>query len=197
MKIAMFGGTFDPVHRGHTDLAAFILERRHADRVLFIPAPVPPHKTEQTVSPYEIRRRMLELALSGMAGVGISDIECERTGRSYSIDTLTQLKARYPADQILLLIGADSLAALHTWYQAEQIAADFTVLTYPRPGCTVTAEHLRSHWSEADAEKLLSGILQDAPVFPCSSTEIRAGAGREMLHPAVLDLIRKQKLYQK
>lgn len=196
MKIAMFGGTFDPVHRGHTELARFILERNLADRILFVPAPVPPHKTEKKISPYEVRHALLETALRELPGAEISDIECERTGCSYSIDTLKALSARYPADEILLLIGADSLANLHTWYHAKEIVTNYKILTYPREGSSVAAEDLRRNWTEAETGKLLSGILHDAPLFPCSSTEIRAGECPDALDPEVRKQIRENGIYQ-
>ncbi len=196
MKIAMFGGTFDPVHRGHTALARFILERDLAERILFVPAPVPPHKTEKKISPYEIRRALLATALRDLPDAEISDIECERTGRSYSIDTLNALAERYPADEILLLIGADSLASLHTWYHAKEIVTNYKILTYPRKGSTVSAEDLRLHWTEAETEKLLAGILHEAPLFPCSSTEIRSGGNPDALDPEVRKQIRENGIYQ-
>ncbi len=192
----MFGGTFDPVHKGHTDLARFVLERHIADRILFVPAPNPPHKTEQVISPYAVRRDLLKTALQGMAQTEISDIECERAGRSYSIDTLNLLRKRYPDDRIMLLIGADSLASLHTWFHAEEIVKNYTVLTYPRPGIHVNTEVLCRHWGKAETEKLISGILTDAPVFPYSSSEIRNGAGSDALHPEVWKKIQQQRLYQ-
>jgi len=113
MRIAMFGGTFDPFHRGHAAIARFVLASGRADRLIFMPAPVPPHKTDKTVSPYAVRRKMVELGMGAdLDGrrMMISDLECSRTGRSYSFDTLTELAAQFPQDRIFLLIGGDSLA---------------------------------------------------------------------------------------
>ena len=172
MKIAMFGGTFDPFHSGHEALARYILDKGIVDRVLFVPAPVPPHKNRE-ILPYADRREMLAAAVATIPDSAISDIECEREGKSYSIDTLRALKARYPEDEIFLLIGGDSLATLHLWYKAHEIVAEFGILSYPRPGSVISEENLRVYWSEEEAGKLLEGYLKDAPVFAVSSTELR------------------------
>lgn len=201
MKIAMFGGTFDPVHAGHIALIRYILAEGIADRVLLVPAPEPPHKTDRCISPYAVRREMLAAAANGIAGTEISDIECERTGRSYSIDTLRELARRYPGDDIMLLIGGDSLATLHLWFKAKEIVAEFSVLTYPRAGSRIDRNALLEHWSPRECEKLSTGILNDAPPFPVSSSGIREmlAKGQALpdgaVPPAVMEIIQKQKYY--
>ena len=204
MRIAMFGGTFDPFHAGHAAITRFVLSEWLADRVLLIPAPVPPHKDASRISPYEIRRKLIELASAGMENVEISDVERDRTGKSYSIDTLNELAAAHPGDEIILLIGGDSLATLHLWHLAHELVRNYTILTYPRPGSIVTeASLVTSGWSKAEAEKLLAGIMHDAPVFPLSATQIRQmlAEGRTLppgtIADAEMDWIRKQNLYHK
>lgn len=205
MRIAMFGGTFDPFHRGHAAIARFVLETGRADRILFMPAPVPPHKAEKTLSPYAARRKMAELGLGAELDgtrMAISDLECSRPGRSYSIDTLKALAGMFPGDRIILLLGGDSLATLHLWYRAEEIVRDFEVLAYPRPGFDVSAASLARNWPEKTAGKLAASVMTDAPVFPFSSTELRAVLGRgenpppEALEPAELEWIRAGNLYR-
>lgn len=201
MKIAMFGGTFDPFHTGHAALARYILDKEIADRVLFVPAPVPPHKTRE-ILPYADRRAMVEAGICDMANAEISDIECERAGKSYSIDTLRALAERYPGDEICLLIGGDSLATLHLWFKAHEIVKEFTILSYPRPESTVSAEYLNRNWSTAETEKLLSGYMAEAPVFPVSSTQLRAllknGVlpGEDLIPAPVLNEIQKKNHYR-
>lgn len=200
MKIAMFGGTFDPFHTGHAALARYILQKGIVDRVLFVPAPVPPHK-EREILPYAERRALVAAGIGDMEQVEISDIECEREGKSYSIDTLRALKERYPGNEICLLIGGDSLATLHLWFKAHEIVAEFTILSYPRPESNVSAETLRQHWSAAETEKLLAGYMTDAPEFPVSSTELRkmlqngAQPGTDLIPAPVLNEIQKKNYY--
>ncbi|MBR4885651.1 MAG: nicotinate (nicotinamide) nucleotide adenylyltransferase [Lentisphaeria bacterium] len=201
MKIAMFGGTFDPFHAGHAALAQYILDKGIVDRVLFVPAPVPPHKTRE-ILPYADRRAMVEAGICGMANAEISDIECEREGKSYSIDTLRALAERYPGDEICLLIGGDSLATLHLWFKAHEIVQEFTILSYPRPESVVSAEILHGNWSVAETEKLLAGYMAEAPVFPVSSTQLRTllknGVlpGEDLIPAPVLNEIQKKNHYR-
>ncbi len=173
MRLVMFGGTFDPVHTGHTVAAGGLIACGKADRVLMIPAPDPPHKTNRSITPYAVRREMLELAIAAVPGAEISDIECERSGPSYTIDTLRALSERYPGDRILLAIGADSLADFHKWKNAARIAAEYEIVTYPRPGIHISAETLSRHWDEQTAHKLAESLLTDFPECNAASTRIR------------------------
>ena len=204
MKIAFFGGTFDPVHNGHLALAKLVLEHRFAGRVLFVPAPNPPHKTDRTITPFEIRYEMLALALKGEGGFALSDIERQRSGRSYTIDTLNQLSKLYEYDDILLLIGEDSLRQLHSWRQCHEIVRRFGIIAYPRGEEPVSREELRRNWPAAETEKLLSAVILSAPCFPVSSTEIRGMIRRgewekaeALLPPPVMNFIRKNGVYTK
>lgn len=204
MKIAVFGGTFDPVHNGHIALAETVLARRYADRVLFVPAPVPPHKADRLITPFAIRFRMLEAALEGRNRFSLSDLENRRPGRSYTIDTLKQLSQFHQNDDILLLIGGDSLRQLHLWKDAHEIVRRFGVIAYPRGDHAVSRAELLVHWTEEETEKLLASVLPSPPVFPVSSTEIRTmircgeWSGASGLLPApVLDFIRRNKIYCK
>ena len=204
MKIAFFGGTFDPVHNGHLALAKLVLEHRFAGRILFVPAPNPPHKTDRTITPFEIRYEMLALALKGEGGFALSDIERQRSGRSYTIDTLNQLSKLYEYDDILLLIGEDSLRQLHSWRQCHEIVRRFGIIAYPRGEEPGAREELRRNWTEEETEKLLSAVILSAPCFPVSSTEIRGMIRRgewekaeALLPPPVMNFIRKNGVYTK
>ena len=117
MKLAIFGGTFDPIHEGHLALAREAAVRFHLDRVLFVPAAHPPHKEGVTHAPYADRVRMAELACQGEARFEVSRLE-EGTARSYSIDTIEKLRAHLaPGDQLYFLIGADAFAEIRTWHR--------------------------------------------------------------------------------
>ena len=173
MKTAFFGGTFDPVHAGHLALAREVLKQGRADRILFVPAPVPPHKEVRNISAFEHRFAMVGLAIADEPGFACSDIEKHRSGKSYTIDTLTELAACGSYGEILLLIGSDSLRQLHLWYRCHELVEKFGLIVYPRRDEPVTETELRQHWSASECGKLQAALMASAPEFPFSSTQIR------------------------
>jgi len=203
MKIAVFGGTFDPVHAGHTGLAGAVVQDGFADRVLFMPAFRPPHKPDALITPYEMRREMLSLALKNNPLFPVSDVEFERGGESFTIDTLDTLAENRPDDKIMLLIGSDNLCQLHTWYQAHRLLREYSILVYPREDSTPARSELLLHWSEEETEKLFASFLPEPTRFPCSSSSIRAelaqgktDAAEAFLEPEVLAYIKQHHLYK-
>ena len=134
LKLAIFGGTFDPIHDGHLALAREAAARYRLDRVLFVPAAHPPHKAGVTHAPYTDRVRMAELACQDDAPFEVSRIE-EGTARSYSIDTIEKIRARLaPADQLYFLIGADAFAEIGTWHRWRDVLRGVRFLVVSRPG---------------------------------------------------------------
>lgn len=147
-RIGVFGGTFDPPHLGHLLLAETARERLELDRVLFVPARVPPHKRSGSVSPPATRLALLRAALRG-TGFRISRVELERPGPSYTVDTLERLSRRHPRARFYLLVGADSLADLATWRAPDRILELAVLAVASRPGASppparVLARHARS-----------------------------------------------------
>ena len=179
MRTAFFGGTFDPVHTGHLALAREVLKQGRADRILFVPAPSPPHKETARISAFEHRLAMVRLAIGGEAGFAWSDLESRRPGKSYTIDSLAELSADGSYGEVLLLIGADSLRQLHLWYRCHELVRGHGLIVYPRRGEAVTAAELREHWSEAETDRLLRSLMVSAPEFPLSSTQIREKVKKE------------------
>ncbi len=173
MRTAFFGGTFDPVHKGHIAIAQAVLDRDMADRILFVPAPNPPHKTEQYISPFRHRYAMLSMAIEKHDRFELSDMERLRAGKSYTIDSLEALSADPARGEILLLIGADSLCQLHTWKRPHDLVKSFRIVTYPRSCEAPEPARLSSFWSMEEIERMLASVIPDAPRFPVSSTEIR------------------------
>ena len=173
MRIAFFGGTFDPPHNGHLELARMILKLGATDRVLFVPAYDPPHKLDQKISSYADRYAMLELLVADDADIMISDIECRAALKpSYSVKILNLLEKEFPGDTLQLLIGGDSLATLHTWYKAKELVARYKIICYPRKGYKVDRESLLKHWTPKEIDILLESVLQ-MPFFDISSTSVR------------------------
>src|SRR4051812_5253803 len=121
MRVGIFGGTFDPVHVGHLILAEQARDFARLDQVWFIPAPRPPQKEGQSITRFEQRAEMIELAIAGQPAFRVDTIEQHRSGPSYTVDTLAELKARHPEHDFLLLLGGDSLADLPTWREPRRI----------------------------------------------------------------------------
>jgi len=182
MRIAIFGGTFDPIHTAHLVVAREAAEVFSLDRVLFIPAANPPHK--EAGASYEHRYRMVELACAGEPRFVPSRLEAGKE-KSYSIHTIERVKAE--GGDIFFVIGADAFAQIHTWHRWEEVvrAVDFIVVT--RPGHTYTIP------PGARVHRL------DTVDLPGSSSEIRqtlasGKAARELPKP-VIDYIRANALY--
>jgi len=127
-RIGVFGGTFDPVHMGHLVLAEQGREQGPLDRVLFIPAARPPHKLDRVLTPFPQRVEMLALAIAGHSAFQIDELEKDRPGPSYTVDTLEELHRRFPNDQFTLLIGSDCLPDLVHWRDPAGIATFAEVL---------------------------------------------------------------------
>jgi nicotinate-nucleotide adenylyltransferase len=115
MRIGVYGGSFNPVHLGHLLAAECSREQACLDRVLFVPAAVPPHKRDRALATAEDRLAMLALAVGGHEAFAVSTLELDRGGVSYTIDTLADLAARHPGDTLVLLLGPDAVAGLPTW----------------------------------------------------------------------------------
>ncbi|HUY32221.1 MAG TPA: nicotinate-nucleotide adenylyltransferase [Pirellulales bacterium] len=121
MRLGLFGGTFDPVHYGHLLLAESCREACRLDAVWFVPAARPPHKRQHALTPARQRIEMLELALGGNETCTVSQLEIERGGLSYTVDTLAALRAEQPQRELFFLLGADMLADLPHWREPERI----------------------------------------------------------------------------
>jgi nicotinate-nucleotide adenylyltransferase len=187
LRLAIFGGTFDPIHQAHLAIAREAMERCGLDRVLLVPAANPPHKTGVTHTPYEHRVRMAELACRGLAHLEVSRLE-EGTERSYSIDTIEKVRAGMAADdELFFVIGADAFAEIRTWRRWRDVARAVCFLVVSRPGGKY----------EVPAEVRLERL--DRLELAVSSSEIRrqlATGGRPAEVPkAVMDYILAHGLY--
>jgi nicotinate-nucleotide adenylyltransferase len=187
LKLAIFGGTFNPIHSAHLTIARQAREQFSLDKVLFVPAANPPHKSGTKMAPYADRLRMVGLACEGIEGLVASDIE-RGNGISYSIGTIEKLRASIrPEDDLYFLIGADAFAEIRTWRRWEDVIAAVTFLVVTRPGHTYAAP------DGAKVERL------DTLSLPVSSSAIRdqlaAGGAPRELPPAVLAYIREHHLY--
>jgi nicotinate-nucleotide adenylyltransferase len=134
LRVGIYGGTFDPVHLGHLLLAELTREALRLDRVVFVPARVPPHKGGGEAPP-EHRYQMTGLAVEDNPDFEVSDVEIRRDGPSYTVDTLRRLREIAPAGtEHYLMMGADSARDLETWREHDALLRDSTVVVMGRPG---------------------------------------------------------------
>ncbi|MBR0136696.1 MAG: nicotinate-nucleotide adenylyltransferase [Clostridia bacterium] len=170
MKIGIYGGTFDPIHLGHIEIAKAVRDELGLDRVLFVIAADPPHKHDPTRTPAAVRFDMAKNTLRRIKGLFASDIEIKRGGVSYTAETLADYKKRHPKDELFFIMGADMLASFHTWYHPELILKNAVVAAVQRTGQSADLEQL----SEEIVEKFGGRIVVSNACGPeISSTEIR------------------------
>ena len=121
LRLGIFGGTFDPPHDGHVAVAKDVADALRLDRLLWIPAGEPPHKSRQDLTPASLRLEMVHAATAADARFEVSEAETERAGRSYTVDTLRALRRGFPHAALYLIVGADEYDALGGWREPERI----------------------------------------------------------------------------
>jgi nicotinate-nucleotide adenylyltransferase len=134
MKVGIFGGTFDPIHFGHLLLAEQAREAASLHEIWFIPAGEPPHKQGKPLTPAAERKKMVELAVEGHPQFKVNPIELMRSGPSYTVDTIKELKKQNPHVEFFLLVGADMVKNLPKWYKIKEIIQNVHVIGLGRPG---------------------------------------------------------------
>ena len=134
MKIGILGGTFNPIHIGHLILAEEAREKLSLDKVVFVPAYFPPHKDNSDIADAQERLDMVRVAISGNPHFSSSDTEIKRDGRSYTIDTIKELRQVYPKDELYFIIGSDLLTYLDEWKDLGEIIRMVKFIAATRPG---------------------------------------------------------------
>lgn len=197
-RVGLFGGTFDPPHVGHLILAAEAKSQLELTRVLWTVTPDPPHKQDQLITSLEHRLAMVKLAIEDEPSFELSDIELNRPGPHYTIDTIKLLAEQNPGAEIVPIIGGDSLNDLPTWHQPQELLyAAHWVGVMRRPGEEANLQEL---------ERELPGISSkihyvEAPLLEIASREIRSRAAtgkpfRYYLPEPVYEYIEQHHLYQ-
>ncbi len=203
LRIGIFGGTFDPPHIGHLVLADEARSQLNLDKVLWVLTSIPPHKKNQAVTPVELRLVMLNAALSENENFVISRVDIDRPEPHYAVDTVRLLKKQFPQDELIYLMGSDSLQDLPKWYQPSalvELVDEIGVMS--RQGLNgKVLDH------QVDAIKSLPGLSEkirfiETPQLQIASSEIRkkvrnGGAYRYYLPPRVWRLILEHNLYSK
>ena len=198
MRIALYGGSFNPPHLGHRAAALTVTERLRPDRLLIIPDRLPPHKELPEGSPSaEDRFQLCELIFAGIPNLEISDIEIRREGASYTADTVEQLRTIYPQDELYLVVGTDMLLCFDQWYRFHYLLEQCTVTVL----CRAEEEH---ELIEEKAEHLQSRYGAKIRIVPHEPIEISSGElrellprrqGRDVLTPAAYEEIIRRRWY--
>jgi nicotinate-nucleotide adenylyltransferase len=197
----ILGGTFDPPHMGHLAIAEDVRERLGLKRVLFVPAGSPPHKTELDVSAAMDRFHMVELAIKGNEAFGVSRVELDRPGPSYSADTVERLRedaaARGADDRFVMIMSGEALAALPTWHDPERLLRACHVAVVDRPGFRTPGRPWVGEHFPGLEDRI---VFVTGPALCHSSSDIRARAAagrsiRYLVPAAVADYIEEHRLY--
>ncbi len=199
MKIAMLGGTYDPIHYGHLRLGKHYADTLGLDKVFIVPTRTPPHKAA-TATDGELRLEMCRLAALSMNDERFvaSDIELRRDGLSWSFYTVCSLIESNPGAEVYLMVGADMFMTLETWHRFDELKQLVTYCTVPRDD--IPYETLRTHADRLEANGCRTLISQYEPGHISSTMireRVRAGEDiSELAPPAVAELILKNKLYR-
>ena len=196
-KIAMFGGSFNPPHMGHLELAGKFIRELKLDKLLLIPVFTPPHKTGRDMASPEHRLNMCRLLEKYNPKISASDIEIKRCGSSYTVDTLRALKKLYPDSILHLIIGADMFMSLQSWRNPEEICSIAKICTVSRNSDDVMM--LKNH-SRFLKRFGCEAVILSEKVMTVSSTQVRqslkSGESVEnLVPPEVYDYIAENGLY--
>ena len=197
MRVGIFSGSFNPVHRGHIALAEWFAREGVVDAVWMVRSPLNPLKAAEAslLASDDDRLAMLRLAVEGHARLSVSTVEDDMPRPSYSILTLRRLREEWPEHEFSLIIGSDNWQRFRRWRSWEDILREFRVVVYPREGCPV--EEGPTDFPEAKEVVIAAG----APTYEISSTAIRSALpeapdeAARMLSPRVLEYILRHGLY--
>ncbi len=201
-KIVLFGGTFDPVHIGHTTVAAEAANHIRAEKVIFVCAKRSPLKFLLPKAGDEHRLKMIELAIAGVENFQTSDYELKKTGPGYTLETVRKFQTDFGSGvSIHWLVGADTVEELPRWYKINELIDNCVISVMYRAGFKCPDfQHLTDILGPARVKKLQQNVIKTS-LINISSTRIRnrLAAGQEvtdMLCPAVAEYIRKRNLYR-
>jgi len=191
-RIGILGGSFNPPHIGHLIIAEVARQKLRLEKVVFVPAYVPPHKKGEHAATASDRFRMTKLAVRMNPHFSVSDLEIRRRGISYTVDTVRSFKRRYPASELFLIIGGDSLRQFWTWRSPQEILSLASLAVYSR--------HSDGGHPRTKSHKRIYHI--NGPLLEISSTEIRNRIGKDrsiqyLVPDRVRAFITRRKLYRR
>jgi nicotinate-nucleotide adenylyltransferase len=196
VRIGILGGTFDPIHAGHLAAGHVAMDCANLDRVLFVPSATPPHRDPADAGA-EDRLEMARLAIGGEPRFQVSDVELRRGGKSYTSETVRELKRAHPRDDLFLVLGWDAARLFATWHEPDRIRAEASVVVIGRPGTEApTLDDLNAAGLDPARTVLCLGGTPDI-----SGSELRASLARgeptgDCLPVAVESYIAEHGLYR-
>lgn len=194
MKIGVFGGTFNPPHEGHKKLALEFMSRLSLDLLLIIPTYIPPHKSSDFLADGADRLEMCRLTFLPLGGnVSVSDIELRRHGKSYTVDTLREIREKHPKDELFFLMGSDMLLSFHKWREPDKIL-DFAVIC-AAPRDSSGAQELKDYVEEYYPGRKDRFLIMDFLPIEISSTDVRNSLDETKIEKQVAAYIKKRGLY--
>lgn len=188
-NIGLLFGSFNPIHNGHISLATFILKHKPLDEIWFVVSPLSPFKKSKILLDKNDRLDMVKVAIKPFKKFFVSDIEFKMKTPNYTIDTLNEIKKKYPEDSFSLIIGEDNLENFKNWKDSNLIIENFKIYVYPR------------NFSKSKPNLNFNTLYKiNAPTINISSTDIREFIKKNedidgLLSPEVLDQIKKKKFY--
>lgn len=183
--LIVFGGSFDPVHRGHLAMADAAQEHLAPERILWVPSGHAPHKPDLPPAAPEQRAAFLHAVVDPRPGEEVCAMELQRPGLSYTVDTLKELRRQYPQSAMGFLLGGDSLEHLLTWRDLPSLFRQVEFLLVPRKGWGEESLAPFRATLPKDLEPLFRARFLDMPIVDARSTEIRAALGRGQMPDAV------------
>lgn len=181
--VAIFGGTFDPIHFGHLQLAEYVKKEAGIDEIVFMPAKAPWQKLDFKLATPEDRLSMVELAIKDTPYFSVSTLEMSRPGNTYTIDTLRELKKNNPSKDLFFILGYDSLLKLNTWKESSEIIKISTLISVSRPGYSKPSSY--------KLNKIVPGLAKKVILLDGIQCDISASAIRERIEKGedITDLV--------
>ena len=203
-----YGGTFDPIHQGHLQLALYVLANCQLNQLDLLPSHIPPHRATPGSSSAH-RAAMVRLAIAGHPGLVINELELRKNQPSYTVDTLSVLKQQFPDDHLCFLIGMDSLCNFKSWHRYQHILQLAHLIVLQRPGYqpdkgdapSLLAEFQATERKELQQHAAGKILLLDNPTYAISASQIRGQYQQNQLDPqlqipAVQQYIEQHQLYR-
>ena len=196
-RLGVMGGTFDPIHNGHLVAASEVADRFDLDEVVFVPTGQPWQKRDRRVTPAEDRYLMTVIATASNPRFSVSRVDIDRGGRTYTKDTLRDLRKLHPESELYFITGADALASILTWQDAEELFSLARFVGVSRPGYVLDGDHIAAAFGPLPSDAL---TLLEVPALAISSTDCRARASQNrpiwyLVPDGVVQYVAKRGLY--